>query len=79
VSPILTMETLGTLLSLLGILNLRSLFLGMIIWPLPIMLLPLTLLELRGLSSRLSTRLIMAKIILEVLRDEVHKILVLSP
>jgi hypothetical protein len=73
------METLGTLLSLLGILNLRSLFLGMIIWPLPIMLLPLTLLELRGLSSRLSTRLIMAKIILEVLRDEVHKILVLSP
>jgi hypothetical protein len=73
------METLGTLLSLLDILNLRSLFLGMIIWPLPIMLLPLTLLELRGLSSRLSTRLIMAKIILEVLRDEVHKILVLSP
>jgi hypothetical protein len=73
------METLGTLLSLLGILNLRSLFLGMIIWPLPIMLLPLTLFELRGLSSRLSTRLIMAKIILEVLRDEVHKILVLSP
>jgi hypothetical protein len=43
------------------------------------MLLPLPLLELRGLSSRLSTRLTMAKVFLEVLSDEVHIILVLSP
>jgi hypothetical protein len=73
------METLGTLLFLRGTFNLRSFFLGVIIRPLLIRLLPLTLLELRGLSSRLSARLTMAKIFLEVMRDEVHIILVLSP
>jgi hypothetical protein len=46
--------------------------------PFIISLFSLFLLELRGLSSGLSTRLVMTETSLEVLRDEVHIILVLS-
>jgi hypothetical protein len=73
------METLVTLLLLRGTLNLRIFFLGVVIRPFIIRPFSLSLLELRGLFSRLSARFTMVETSLEVLRDEVHIILVFSP